>query len=1475
VEWYPCTGAGCAKDIVCGLDAFGGQINFDNLDTWLQVGLSCAQAKATNLSVKIRVCAGSSCEIDKVIDMPAIGLSLALGCPLPPTDPCGEPGGSASGASGTSCPYCVRSGGDAGCGVNASGRLSCTPKFGGGGAFLHYTAGGPGTAGLPGSSGTLTWQSRLGNSWSHDHAERIVVDNATEGVGHVWLITGYGSFREFTGLAAGTGLRLYTAHAPSDEYRQLSYDTPTSTWQLKGLDGSIESFRSDGQWTQTILPTNSSHPMAGSYDANGQLSRVTFPDGRSEDYTYYSTGGKLHTITENTVTGAPARTWTYTWSGEHLYLIQRPDLTTWEFTYGANGAPADALTQVRLIGTDGVTGRVMAAFDYYTDGRVKDSWRGDPLFTGPKAVDKQSFSYTGSPPATQTVVNQVISDAFTNTTTYNLGRDTVSAKGKILSMTGNCPTCGLPPNTSFEYTDSTRPFLPTAMIDGRAIRTEYTYNADGRLKTRTDAKGAVEERTTTYIYDTNFPGLVKEIDQPSTTAGQTRKTVMGYNATTSLMETRTISGYEAAAPFSFQTQTTYNSAGQPLTIDPPGYGAQDVTSFTYNVAGTNGSLPDTRTDPLIGATSFGYDGINRRTTVTDVNNVQTITAYDNLNRVTTVTRKGTTGVPDLVTTYLYDCPAGAPTDTCGPFRDLRCVQLPAGNGIAYVYDEAGRMKEVDRKADCNPANPILERTLYSLDGAGNRTLEERKRLDAGTEVSDGKTEYIYTCHLDKMTQGKSSTTESVTEYCYDEDDNLKQTWDANHPRATNTATQTYTYDNLNRLSVVSQPWTTGTADTHYFYDVQDHLSQVTDAEGNITTYTTSDRDLQTQQVSPVSGTTTYAFNEHGQLTSQLDARGITTTRTPDELDRIRLLHYSDGMTPDVTYAYDTPCAFGKGRLCTITQSGTAIGYAYDRFGRVTQDGALTYQYDANGNRSPVTYPGGVTVSYTYDFADRQSTMSYNTGAGSQPVVTSAKYLASGPLTQLVLANGLTEQHLFDARYFPKTASVTGTTALTWNYTVDNVGNITQINDGTNPRTYSYVDNLYFLKQGDGPWGTRSWTYDRIGNRLTEIRGATTDIYNYTSHNPRLGSVTLGGSNAGTRAYIYDPAGNDIREASPTTQLDLHYDGANRLTQLLEETGRSASYMTYDGRNFLTQARQDVNACSPVVTQSVYSSEGTLQGRSVKNLLTGTTSKDTKVLYFAGRPMALLETTGPATLSYLSVDHLGTPILETTNAGTSLWGGGFEPFGKDWNGAQAAGEFLRFPGQWDDGAWAGAGGSVYYNVNRWYSSSVSRYTSVDKPGAEELSQYGYAQNNSAMFADPLGLYVVNGEAFEKQSEVAMERIRDELDKSDKKCCKEYFSDRHLDLDSLTQPGGPPYIQAAGKKLREAMTDRHACGAAQKKAPFQYLWLDFDCFKTPDPCRLGSAIMHELGHLARKDTADREDPVFFKVCHLGCIDPGAFK
>src|SRR6202040_3872225 len=157
-----------------------------------------------------------------------------------------------------------------------------------------------------------------------------------------------------------------------------------------------------------------------------------------------------------------------------------------------------------------------------------------------------------------------------------------------------------------------------------------------------------------------------------------------------------------------------------------------------------------------------------------------------------------------------------------------------------------------------------------------------------------------------------------------------------------------------------------------------------------------------------------------------------------------------------------------------------IAYTYDLFGRILQDGAsgtgLAYGYDANGNRTSIAYPGNVTACYTYDVADRQAALSYSTAAGANvcqgtvtPVVTSTPaaptvYSAAGPLQQLHLANGIAETHTFDQRYYP-----------------------TAITPG---RSFSYQDFQYFLTQANAPtlWGTRTWAYDTIGNRLSEDRG---------------------------------------------------------------------------------------------------------------------------------------------------------------------------------------------------------------------------------------------------------------------------------------------------------------------------------------------------------------------------------------------------
>jgi len=287
IYWYsgatapdcnPASDPGCGGAIgLCGVPGFSNTIVTDFVDTYIKVGSYSCQTMASlagTYSQNAFSCATTSCQqrtpLNNII-LSGAAAAGQIGCPVPPPDTCNEPSGGPSGAAGASCPYCKPTGGDAGCSTSLDGRLSCTPKGGGAGALLHYTAGGPGTAGLPGSSGTLPWQNRLGNSWSHDHAARIVIDNATEGIGHVWLISGYGAYREMKSLAAGSGLRLYQTNAPSDEYRQLFYDTASGGWQLKGLDGAVEFFRSDGQWSQTTRPSDPSHPMVGTYDGNAQL----------------------------------------------------------------------------------------------------------------------------------------------------------------------------------------------------------------------------------------------------------------------------------------------------------------------------------------------------------------------------------------------------------------------------------------------------------------------------------------------------------------------------------------------------------------------------------------------------------------------------------------------------------------------------------------------------------------------------------------------------------------------------------------------------------------------------------------------------------------------------------------------------------------------------------------------------------------------------------------------------------------------------------------------------------------------------------------------------------------------------------------------------------------------------------------------------------------------------------------------------
>ncbi|MGD2115203.1 MAG: RHS repeat-associated core domain-containing protein, partial [Acidobacteriota bacterium] len=618
---------------------------------------------------------------------------------------------------------------------------------------------------------------------------------------------------------------------------------------------------------------------------------------------------------------------------------------------------------------------------------------------------------------------------------------------------------------------------------------------------------------------------------------------------------------------------------------------------------------------------------------------------------------------------------------------------------------------------------------------------------------------------------------------------------------------------------------------------------------NVTTYTYSDRDLLTHELSdafvdpaatcnpppacdPGCGCTAHAYDEHGELVSTTDARGLTITRTLDALDRVTFVDFPEDSL-DVTSTYDTqPTACGGtsvpvGRLGSIERDGQAVDFCHDRFGRLTRDGELTYQYDDNGNPTAIGYPGGVSASFGHDFADRPVSLSVTSPGGTEPVVSAAGYLPGGPLASLALGNGITESRAYDGRYAPAGISLSapvdpvGPAGRSFTYTTDPVGNILEIvergtcsaaplvlenqtvtstetytscsdleagngfavespgdvrfeaagrvilsdgfsvGDGArfvaaprtpqelSRRTYTYQNVQYFLSSATGPWPEDlTWTYDEIGNRLTETRDGSTDAYQYATdsaagNTPILEQIVLG--IGGTRAYTWGAAGHLTQVAAGANVLDFATDTAGRLSGVTRSAAGEAVSFLYDGRSFLRRAEQTASGTASV--EPVYDSAGRLHALRKKSSSTAPEAL-TLVFYLAGRPVAQLEIdpSGTETWTYLTPDHLGTPLLATDATGALVWQGGFEPFGRDSQEATPAGALendipLRLPGQWTDSTWTDAtsGAGVYYNVHRWYMPGVDRYTRRDPLGLRSpLNLYLYAEGNALRFIDPLGL-----------------------------------------------------------------------------------------------------------------------------------------
>jgi RHS repeat-associated protein len=249
-------------------------------------------------------------------------------------------------------------------------------------------------------------------------------------------------------------------------------------------------------------------------------------------------------------------------------------------------------------------------------------------------------------------------------------------------------------------------------------------------------------------------------------------------------------------------------------------------------------------------------------------------------------------------------------------------------------------------------------------------------------------------------------------------------------------------------------------------------------------------------------------------------------------------------------------------------------------------------------------------------------------------------------------------------------SATQGATTTESYTYDLVGN--RLSDLTTSGWSNNTSNELTSRPGV------TYTYDNNGNELTKVDSTGTTSYTWDYEN-RLTSVTLPGT-GGTVQFSYDPFGRRIKKSSSTGTSIFAYDGIN----VVEET----------------------NAAGSVVARYA-------QGTSFDE------------------PLAMQRS---STTSYYETDGLGTTTSLSNGAGALAQTYTFDSFGKQTASSGLLTNPFQFTGREFDSQT-----NLYYYRARYLDPATGRFLSEDPVGfSVGVNFYGYVLNNPVNLIDPVGL-----------------------------------------------------------------------------------------------------------------------------------------
>jgi RHS repeat-associated protein len=600
-------------------------------------------------------------------------------------------------------------------------------------------------------------------------------------------------------------------------------------------------------------------------------------------------------------------------------------------------------------------------------------------------------------------------------------------------------------------------YRPVWHRDGLSRQTDYVYNGAGLLTQETDPADASGVRRTVYIsYDTQSRPNVWRICGQGSTCGTNAeiRTERDYWSNTLLPVTER--RIDAVTGTTLTTTYTYDNAGRMLSEDGPLAGTGDAKYYRYDVLGRKTwEIGPANGSGVRVATRYTYRAADDKVTL-----VETGTVTDPASATLTVASQVATS---------YDAHRNT----------IRALSSGAGTTLSVAdqsFDDRGqnlcqttRMNFASLPADActlgSQGSYGADRIVHNVYDAAGQLLTVQKAY--GTALQQNYASYTYTLN------GKQ-------QYVTDANGNKAQ----------------MAYDGFDRL----QYW--------YF------PSKTTAGSVN-----TADYEM-------------YGYDSVGNRTSLRKRDGRTFTFTFDGLNRITKKTVPEGCAPiqsgacpaaaatrDVFYGYDVRGLQLYARFDSAT--GDGVTNTFDGFGRLTSSvtamsgtsRSLSYAYDADGNRTKITYPDGVYFTASYDSADHLLQMLDQTGTGIvnrsyDGLGRRASDFAGSETYGYDGANRLTSQVVG----FGKTFDVSRT--FSYNPADQIVGQV-RSNDSYAFTGYANVSRSY-AKNGLNQYttaGPATFSYDADGNLISD--GSTT--YGYDAENRLISSSSGAG-------LVYDPIG---------------------------------------------------------------------------------------------------------------------------------------------------------------------------------------------------------------------------------------------------------------------------------------------------------------------------------------------------------------